>query len=266
MNRRGFALLAVLWVIAAVASAVGAGLAAERLGQRTTRNRVVLARGRWAAEACLAVAQARWGTPRARVADTVNLGRTTRCTWRFEDPGARPNVNLVARDVLERLFEEPGLRRDSAERLVQEVVALRASAHFTSVAELLSIPGFPPSALPLLTTDGPGTVNVNAAPAAVLAALPGFSREAIDVVASRRAAGRPVTSLDALLGALSPIGRAAVLQAYADLAGLVTFAPTQLLLSADGWVAAYGDVPRATIELLVVPLPERLATVRRRMW
>src|SRR5213594_3871461 len=58
-SRRGFALIAVLWVITALAALLGVALATTRLGTLTTRNRVLLARDRWAAEACLAIAAAR---------------------------------------------------------------------------------------------------------------------------------------------------------------------------------------------------------------
>jgi hypothetical protein len=80
----------------------------------------------------------------------------------------------------------------------------------------------------------------------------------------RRSVGRPVTSLDELAAVLSPSSRAALLDRYADLARVVTFAPPQMIVRAEGWVA--GFAPRATIEVTAVPLPERLAIVGRRMW
>src|SRR5690242_19582959 len=52
MNRRGFALLAVLWVLTALTALVGTGLLVARFGADTTRNRVLLARAEWAREAC----------------------------------------------------------------------------------------------------------------------------------------------------------------------------------------------------------------------
>ena len=48
MNRRGFALLAVLWVITALTALTGAGMLVARLGSETTRNRVLFARAEWA--------------------------------------------------------------------------------------------------------------------------------------------------------------------------------------------------------------------------
>ena len=40
MNRSGFALLAVLWVITALTAVAGVGLAVARVGYETTRNRL----------------------------------------------------------------------------------------------------------------------------------------------------------------------------------------------------------------------------------
>ncbi len=54
MNKRGFGLLAVLWVVTALTALTGAGLLVARLGSETTRNRVLLARAEWAREACVA--------------------------------------------------------------------------------------------------------------------------------------------------------------------------------------------------------------------
>src|SRR6266540_968421 len=103
MNCRGFALLTVLWLITALSSVVGLALAATRLGQRTTLNRIALTRGRWAAEACLAIAQARWAQHRLADTATIDLGRGVQCEWRIEDPTARINVNAAEREVLERV-------------------------------------------------------------------------------------------------------------------------------------------------------------------
>jgi hypothetical protein len=76
--------------------------------------------------------------------------------------------------------------------------------------------------------------------------------------------GRPVGSLDELAGLLSPSGRAVLLASYAELARIATFAAPQVKITAEGYVE--GEPPRATIDVIVVPLPERLAVIRRRMW
>lgn len=247
MRRRGFALLTVLWLITALSAVVGLALATTSLGQRTTLNRIALTRGRWAAEACLAIVQARWTQHKLADTATIDLGRETACRWRIEDPTARINVNIAERDVLERVT-----------RKADSIVARR---RIRPIANLGEVPGLDPA---LLTIDGPGTVNLSAAPRPVLLALPGLSPEAVERLLARRAMGRPVGSLDELAGLLSPTGREALLARYADLARLATFVTPQLTITAEGAVS--GAPPRATISVVVVPLPERLAVIRRQMW
>src|SRR5438874_2686509 len=103
MNRRGFALIAVLWVLTALTAVVGLSLAATRLGQQVTGNRVTLTRGRWAAEACLAITQARWNQEKLGDTTTIDLGRETRCVWEVRDPTASLNVNTVDGEILRNL-------------------------------------------------------------------------------------------------------------------------------------------------------------------
>src|SRR4051794_9967673 len=80
MNRGGFALLAVLWVITALSALAGAGLIVARLGGATTRNRVLLARAEWAREACGEILLARFAADASvREVPQVVLGRGTWC-------------------------------------------------------------------------------------------------------------------------------------------------------------------------------------------
>jgi hypothetical protein len=245
-HERGFALITVLWFIALLTAAVGLGVSTTRIGQRTTMNRIALTRGRWAAEACLAVAAARWKATSLDDIASFELGGRTWCRWEVLDPGSRINVNSADRDLLLAV----GL--DSL-----QVTKLLQARPLYSLSQL----GLPDS---MFTVDGPGTVNLNAASPAILNALPGLTSEAVDHITIRRVLDRPVRSLDELGGLLSPASRSTLLARYADLARLVTFAPTRLLITATGWVA--DQKPRSNIEITVVPLPDRLAVIRRRMW
>lgn len=264
-SRRGFALIAILWVLTALAVVVGIVLGATHLGTLTTRNRVILARGRWAAEACLAIAQARWVERRLADADTIDLGRGTRCAWRLEDPTAKLNVNTADREVLNRLVTALGDRRTASDSFLGQLLATRRAAPFTDEGQLAALTGFDPRSIHHLTVDGPGTVNAFAASVHVLAALPGMTPEAVERLASRRALGLPITSLDALAAQLSASARAALLGSYAELARQLTFSAPELVVTTEGWVEGHEDGLRATIEVVVVPLPTRLAVVRRRM-
>jgi len=246
-HERGFALLTVLWLITALSAVVGIALATTRLGQRTTLNRIALTRGRWAAEACLAVVQARWSQHRLADTATIDLGRGVQCDWRIEDPTARVNVNTAEREVLEGVTKN-----------VDSLLARRA---VRPLADLGEVPDLDPA---LVTIKGPGTINLAAAPREVLQALPGLSPEAVDRLLARRAVGRPVASLDELAGLLSPGAREVLLARYADLARLATFSAPQLRITVEGGIGL--EAPRATITIVVVPLPERLAVIRRQVW
>jgi len=247
---RGFALIAALWVIVALTSVVGLGVATTRLGQRTSLNRIALTRGRWAAEACLAITQRRWLQHRLSDTASIDLGRGTRCNWNVWDPGTRININLADRETLTRLIG------DSI--LADSLVKARRITPFISAEQL------PSRWRSVLTVEGRASVNLNAAPERVLSALPGMSAEAVDHLVQRRRVGRAISSLDELTSLLSPAARAALFARYPDLARIAVFTPTELVITATGWVEGQG--PRSRIELVAVPLPERLAIIRRRLW
>ncbi|HXG96334.1 MAG TPA: hypothetical protein VNJ06_04390 [Gemmatimonadales bacterium] len=249
-GERGFALITALWLIAVLSAIVGLEVGTARLGQQTSLNRIILTRGRWAAEGCLAIVQGRWSAKRLADTATIDLGDNTGCNWHVDDPDARINVNAADPDVLTRALADSTLAR--------EVVAARQTAPFVSVEQLPMQYRF------LFTVDGPGTINLNRASDVVLSMLPGLTGEAVERISSRRNIGRPVTSLDELGGLLAPPARAELLAHYADLARIATFRPSQLVVTAHGWVN--GRAPHATIEIVAVPLQDRLAVVRRRIW
>lgn len=255
-NRGGFAIITVLWLITALATIVGLSMTATRLGNQASANRIVLARGRWAAEACLAIVQARWTQQRLTDTATINLGRELRCVWTVQDPTAKVNLNTADPELLQSL----GL----SEPFVRALTERRRQAPIEDLAQLARLSDFDSVAGRVGTVIGPGSVNLSAAPRAVLRALPGLTPEAVDRILYRREVGRPIASIDELAAALSPPARVALLNRYSDLARLATFSAPLLVVRAEGWVE--GFALRATIELLVLPLPERLAVIGRRMW
>jgi type II secretory pathway component PulK len=208
-RERGFALLAVLWLVTALAGLAAGGVAAARAGSAVTMNRVALARARWAAEGCLAVHLWRLDSVllarqplQAGAADTLYFANQSRCWSLAVDPGAEPE-------------------------------------------------------------DDTARVNLNAAPAAVLAGLPGFTEEAVGVVLERRELGERLADLFQIIGRLTPVARAAMLERYGELLRRVEFAPSRLVVAATG---AGGLSPvRAEVEVVVAPAGERAAVIRRRM-
>ncbi len=262
LDRRGFALLAVLWLITALSVLGAAALAVARTGAATTRNRVLLARAGWAREACAEILLARYADRlTTRSVDSVDLGRGTWCRASVEDPGAKLNVNVADKDalvgVLRALSPQP-----SAVSVVDSIIRLRPFADVSGLATVPGIDSVMAAALEVvLTTRGSGQVNLNVAPAVVIAAVLGISAEAVQVIISARGGGRPVTSADDLAARLSPGGRRTLYAEYQEFLRQTTFAPGQLVATVEGGVGGTAIVARET--LTCVPLPERLAVVRR---
>jgi type II secretory pathway component PulK len=261
MTNRGFALLAVLWLIVALVAVGGVSVAAARLGAATTRNRILLARANWAREACVEILRARYVRhPDLRAVDTVDLGRETWCTARVEDPGAMLNVNVADRQQLVRALSAV---RDplSVAALADSVIAHRP---YAGVSELAAV-GIDSVDLDrlegLFTTRGSGQINLNAAPPEVLAAVPGLTSEAVGAILARRAMGQRLVSADELSSAISPSARDVLYADYQDFLHAATFAPSQLVATVTGGVRGTRLVAHEI--LTAVPLPERLAIVRR---
>lgn len=262
MNRRGFALLATLWVLTALIAVAGLGTGIARLGTLTTRNRVLLARAAWAREACVELLLARYAQdPQTRTLSPVDVGRGTWCRARLEDPSATVNVNQAPPGVLVTLLGMVAGR--DGESLARAMIRRRDQGPVLDLAEVTV--GVADTVIRdrfarVLTTRGPGVVNVNAAPSDVLRALPGFGAEVVAGILARRAQ-RPLTSLDDLLQALSPSARAVLGRALPVLGPLITFAPSQLLAIVEAGVSGTAATTRVTLTL--VPLPDRLAVVQR---
>jgi len=258
MNRRGFALLAVLWVITALTALTGAGLLVARLGNDTTRNRMLLARAEWAREACGEILQARFAkTPTIRALDPIDLGRGTWCRASLEDPAARFDLNTADRNDLTQLFAAVGVPRP----IVDSVIVQQREGPIYDVRQIRGLDSAAAVRLaPFVTTRGTGVINVNAAPKEVLRLLPGMTEEAIVLVLMRRSS-RPLQNADELAGVLSPSSRAALLNNYAEFVRAAVFGAPRLIASVEGGVKDTPIIARAT--LTVVPVPGRLAVIRR---
>jgi len=266
MTRRGFALLAVLWVVIALTVLAGVAIAVVHTGAETTRNRLLLARAGWAREACVEILLARYAQDSsARGLDTVDLGRGTWCRAALDDLGARLNVNLADLPALRAILRVAVLDTLAADSLAQVILTRRRLAPFSDVAELGLLPGFDSGLVALLgawlTTRGSGTIDVNAAPLPVLATLPGMTDEALRVLADRRGQARPLPSADAFDALLSEPARAALLGAFPDFVRAVTFRPVEFVGQIEGGVR--GTAPRARATITVVPAAGRLAVIRR---
>lgn len=258
MKQRGFALLAVLWVLTALTALTGAGLLVARLGSETTQNRVLLARAEWAREACGEILSARFAADHSvRVLDSIDLGRGTWCRASLDDPAGRLNLNTADREALVQLFKAVGVQQAIADT----VMVRRARG---TLYDLRQVPGVDSTIAaclnPFVTVRGTGVVNVNAAPPEVLRTLPGMTEEGVFLLTSRRVL-RPLHSADELAGLLSRSSRTVFLGSYAEFVRTAVFDPPQLIATVEGGVSGTPIVARAT--LTAVPVPGRLAVIRR---
>jgi general secretion pathway protein K len=282
MNRRGFALLAVLWVLAALAASLASVLRLARQEHMAVLNRMSLMRGRWAGEACEAILRARFAQDsRSTSTDTVDLGRGSWCIATLEDPQALINLNHADRETLRRALNSDSLAaaildwRDAdslpsnlgAERpwYRRQVRPVPRDGELAAVRELRLVRGLegePDSQLNrLFTVLGSGQINLNTASASVLRALPLLDDQIVARIEKTRASGRRFQGFEGFLAALDPASRQRLALQGRDLAPFVTFTAIRLVVRVRGGVVGSPAVFRTIIE--VVPSGIRLAVISR---
>ncbi|HXB23556.1 MAG TPA: hypothetical protein VNV25_02380 [Gemmatimonadaceae bacterium] len=293
-NRRGFALLAALWVTTALSAMALAGLLVARDVVRGSQNRVALMRGRWRAEDCF---------ERSRIAidDALN-GRIPGGSWENLDqvvavaPAVtaaacdvtlRPsdiavNVNAADADQLLMVLKAIGIGEPTADSMVDALLDWRdaddiprpmgaerdwyqANGRFVprngplaDVRELKRVRGFemiPDSILDAVFTVEPGRIIWNRAPLIVLASLPGVGEEAMARIIERRSRDIPI-DLFSLAGGLSPTAQQMLAARFGELQQLTTDRPDAWILTARGGGYAF--------EVRLASAGSRAAIVRRR--
>ncbi len=259
MTRRGFALLAVLWTLVAVAAVSGVAIAAARIGSLVTRNRVLLTRAAWAREACAEILLARYAQGQNRGLDPVDLGRGAWCDAALEDPASKLNVNLADSAALETVLRLV-VRDGNLDSLTDALLTRRRRGAFADIGELAEVPGFVAQLSRFLTTRGKGVINVNTAPPEVLSTLPGMTAEAVALMVARRSA-TPLMSVDVLGSWLSPRAHTTLLGSYTEFVSAATFGPRELVVFIRGGIRDTPLETRATITM--VPVAGRLAVIRR---
>lgn len=229
-----------------------------------------------------------WGRLDEAVANSVAL-TGGRCALSMRATGTTIDLNTADDSLLGRLFVALGDPPALADSLVDAILDWRdaddlprsngaesawylaqrrtppRNAPFADVRELGRVRGFEThNGLDSVLGVDPDRIVLDRAPLAVIAALPGFSREAVTQVAVHRARGTPIPDLLSLSAELSPAGRAALLADYPELVRLTTSEPDAWLLTARGTAG----MPAVTfvLELRLVRAGDRAAVVRRRTW
>jgi type II secretory pathway component PulK len=240
---RGFALLAVLWVVVALGALTAGAVAHARADASVSGERVLRMRAHWAAEGCLQASLAALDSARGSggafaldAADTIHYANGAACAVTAYDPASRLNLDSLGPTLRARF--------DSLLRVDGDTSARQREA--------------------LTTRYGSGRVNLNATSILGLAVLPGMTPAALRVIAEARQWRRPFTDMDDLLRRLPPDARSEVANQYPELVGRLVFRTAALVLTAEGWQEGTRIV--ATIEAQVVDAGDRAALVERRLW
>ena len=296
--RRGFALVAALWLLvafAAVGTAISIHARTRRLG---AANSLDEDRGRAAAEAGLEHARSRlarllagslpqqmpvvvgdqWREADLVMVDTTKLG-DERYHVVIRDAGASLNLNLATEEELQRFFVALPIDAGRATEIAQSIMdwrdsdnlhrlhgaevddylrmgsaVLPANDKFSRLEELRYVKGMTPEIFArtrqFFTLVGTGQINVNAAPRAVLLALPGIGEEAVAVLLHTRGSTQPIRSLQELSLQLSSGARATLTDAMPDLLPLAAFETRELDVRSQGWTD--GSPVHEWIDALIV--------------
>lgn len=277
-ERRGAALVLVLWVVAALAVLSASTGAQAKEAFAVARAQADIMRLRWRAEGCvhqwLAHASAEMGhAPGSDQLLALSPMAVEGCTIE-----AAPNGSLSLRwgdpEALARLIgATSGRRSDEAARLAEAAVAwARGLVHDQDEATRRERP--PPGIASLLSPTLGGTLHpfvtfdslpiaLVAAPAEVLRALPGFDAEAANrVVALRRTGG--LSGFGAILDGLGPESRQRLSDALPRVERLVTFRPDVIVVRSDAGETARGG-PIVRVEVLVRVSAEGMRVLRSRV-
>ncbi|HEY7898675.1 MAG TPA: hypothetical protein VIC03_09725 [Gemmatimonadaceae bacterium] len=301
-DRRGFALIAILWLIVAMAAIGLDDTAGARSSLATAQNRMELARSTWHAEGCGEVVRA---ASDAAVGDTLipataawdTLDRTIQslgagfpgCAFSTRAAGDRLNVNTADGDALSAAFIASGVDEGRADSMADALLdwrdadtiprlrgaeaswyrangrSLPTNRPFEDEAQIHLVRGFEAadSQIALLGVES-GKILLDRAPLPVIASLPGMTGETVARIAELRWRREPVGDIDALAASLSADARTKLTSAYQQLRQLIATEP-------DAWVvriqSASGTPPvGVTEELRLVRAGRRVGVTRARIW
>jgi type II secretory pathway component PulK len=241
------ALIFVLWMLVLLGLAIGELVARARAESRTVETLRARAVARYAAESGVLTTTTALQTlldsasdpedfaPHALHLDTLGRQPTSLAGDNAQFAVAVVDLNTrldLARSdpaALQLLFAQfvPASRAD-------EITAALRDDPVTRFSELARVPGaddaFALAVAPYVTVSSDGLIDVNAAPEAVLAALPGIGPAKARAIIARRDGGEVLASADEFR---PPPGAG---RAAADSEGTaLTVAPTRIMLVSRGW-------------------------------
>lgn len=118
----------------------------------------------------------------------------------------------------------------------------------------------------IITIAADARVNLNSAPQAVIAGLPGFdSRSARQVIAARRS-GRTLTTLEEVAAGLDAPARERLQARYADLRTRITFTPATYCIVSIGTPPAQGHAVRLEARVAVHDGRASVIRITERRW
>lgn len=226
------------------------------------------------------------------LADTISLG-DVRARVRMADAGAKLHLHRASADQLAALIIALGIDAGRADQVAQAIADwqdadqalhargaerdayLRAGARelpadrpLRDVDELRSVRGVDAALLsrlrPLLTVAGSGRVNPNTAPMPVLAALPGFTGEAIGTVLRLRGDGIWISSSEQLLAAMPSGARNALADASGRWMPWLVFDVQEIEFRSEAWLAR--SPVHEVIQGVFVRLGREIVATERRAW
>jgi general secretion pathway protein K len=301
-NRRGFALIAILWLLVAMAVLGLDDTVTTRDALATAQNRMNITRATWHAEACgdvvrataddalgdtLVSAAAAWDTLDRSLASVG--AELPECAVSARAAGDRLNVNEADADALIAAFTADGVPEENADSLADALLDWRdadtvprlrgaeigwyraagrvapSNSPFQDEGEIHLVRGFEnaDSLIALLGVE-PGKIVLDRAPLAVIASLPGMTPEAVARIAELRWRGEPVGDVSALGASLSEDARAKLVAAYPELVRMIATEP-------DAWIVritATSGKPAVSVveELRLVRAARRAGVTRARLW
>jgi type II secretory pathway component PulK len=275
-RHNGYVLLAVLWILVGIAGLAFAVGAAARGAIATSRNRMALTMAEWNAAGCLAqvhdmlagMLRRQEREPTAglrttwsrldRALDSSLAASAFPCRLSLHPAGGRLDLNATDSPTLAMVLRNAGMKSDQAESAAAVLVSRRPFVDLRQLHGLVELASLalPDSLLDVVT----GPICINHAPAAVLAALPGFTETTVQELLDARRRGVLISGFHELTPLLSPDAP----DAPAGLPGIVVLEPTAWVMVAR---ATEGEPPvSVAVEVRVVRSEAGVSLTRRRSW